>query len=357
MKSPFVIFSLPRSRSYWLSQYLSHRDWSCGHDQARYVRGLDDVRCWLSQEMTGTVETAVSPYWRLMLSIRPDIRVVTIRRPVDEVVQSAMAVGDISDPIAATATMQRLDHKLDQIEARIPGVLSVRYGDLADESTCAELFEHCLPYDHDSEWWWALKNTNLQINLPALARYEAAHSEQLRVAKSICDQESRSLLWRDRKVSELDGMTFQEETLCAVLRDGRHLLEQHCADIGEATDSYLGKNLPLMERLEEGGALQIMTARANGRMFGYLQTVIGPSLETTDPDYHVGTQTTFYCSHDARGIGLRLQRASIAALKARGGKWEIQPRAGIRGSGPKMGILYRRLGAESFGELFRLKVA
>ncbi len=354
MKPPFVIFSLPRSRTYWTSRFLSYGDWTCSHEESLHVRGLADVKSWLSQEKVGTVETALSPYWRLMKSIRHDVRVVTIRRPVEEVVESLMATGAVSDREHVTRTMRRFDHKLDQVERRVAGVLSIKFDDLAKEHVCAELFEHCLPYNHDGAWWQSLANANLQINLAAMLRYEAAHEPQLRLAKSIIDQESRTQLWFSHEPPNLDGITFQEEPFWSFWRDGKQLFAQHSVDVGEASDQYMFKNLPLVRKLDELGSLQIMTARCNGRMFGYLVTVVGPCPEQME--FPIGTQTIFYASRDSRGLGRRLQRASINALRARNKRLDIIMRAGIRGSGPKMEALYKRMGAEPYGKLYKLSL-
>jgi len=99
--------------------------------------------------------------------------------------------------------------------------------------------------------------------------------------------------------------------------------------------------------------LQTMTARSNGRMFGYLMTVIGPSLDARDR--LAGFHTIFFASPLIRGLGMKLQRAALDALRARGVQ-EVQMRAGHRGSGPRLGTFYRRLGAEEFGQLYRLEL-
>jgi hypothetical protein len=52
---------------------------------------------------------------------------------------------------------------------------------------------------------------------------------------------------------------------------------------------------------------------------------------------------------------MKLQRASLAALRERGVD-EVVMRAGHRGSGPRLGTIYRRLGAEEFGNLYRLEL-
>ena len=147
-------------------------------------------------------------------------------------------------------------------------------------------------------------------------------------------------------------MTFQEEPLASFWAGAQALFAEHCLAVGEPPDSYQRKNLALIEKLANIGAWQFMTARCNGRMFGYLATLLGPDIE--DPDTKLAVQTLFYASKDVRGLGLKLQRASVAALEAHGGKWKIVQRAGPRGDGPRMSALYRRMGAEDHGHLFKI---
>jgi len=99
--------------------------------------------------------------------------------------------------------------------------------------------------------------------------------------------------------------------------------------------------------------LQITTARSNGRMFGYLMTIIGPSLASGTTTS--ATHTTFYADPSFPGLGLKLQREALAMLKERGVD-EIVWEAGKRGSGPRLGAMYRRLGAAEHGETYRLQL-
>ena len=55
-----------------------------------FIRGLDDAQAWLSQDCTGTAETAAAPWWRLVRHYRPDIRTLVVRRPVAEVLDSLL---------------------------------------------------------------------------------------------------------------------------------------------------------------------------------------------------------------------------------------------------------------------------
>lgn len=347
---PFLVYALPRSRTYWLSHFLTYRDWNCGHDQLRYCRSLEDVTAWLSLPCTGTCETAAAPFWRLA----KDIKSVVIRRPVEEVVDSVIRQGFKLDRAQFTKHIQWLNRKLDQIECRVPNVLSVSFDELKKESVCKRVFEFCLPYPHDHRWWAKLAKLNLQIDMHHLMRYVAANQTQLdklaKVAKyQIITGMSRSLT----DIEHDDGVTIQEEKLATAFRDGGRLFEQHCVLVGESPDEYWRKNLPLMQRLEDLGSLQVMTARCNGRLFGYLVTVISPSLEKQD--LKVGTQTTFFADPSFKGLGMRLQRAAVERLREKG-VGEAYFHAGVRGMGPRMGTVYRRIGAESHGQWFRLEL-
>ena len=220
--APFVIFALPRSRTAWLSQFLTYRAASCAHEQLRHIRNLDDAKIWLSQENTGSAETAAAPWWRLLLHYRPDVKIVVIRRPVDEVVESLMRLdlhgAGSFDRVLLAKTIKRLDAKLRQIERRASNVLSVLFADLSDEEACKAIFEHCLPYPHDREHWLRLKDVNVQCSMPGIIRYCAAYKEPMTKISAMAKQASLSLM-RPTNTDDLDGFTIQEEPFETFVRD------------------------------------------------------------------------------------------------------------------------------------------
>lgn len=350
--APFIVYALPRSRSFWLSQYLSYGDYECAHEHARHLRTMGDIRSWLAQDYTGTAETTVAPWWRLVRQIRPDIRTLVVRRPVGEVVESLMRL-DMAGVCSfgrdvLTRQIQRLDRALDRIEANVQGVMSVRFDDLADEDVCAEVFEHCLGYAHDHDWWASIEKVNLQVNMRAMMRYYLAHKEQIEALAKAAKY--RVLASLPRRV-ETDGVTLQEETFDASFPDAKRLFAEHALAVGEPPDAYLRKNIPLIKALADAGSAQIYTARSNGRMFGYLLSVIAPSLESEK--IKTAIHTLFYASPDAPRVGMKLQRAAVASLWDKGVD-EVYLRSGPRGDGPRMGAVYQRMGAVPDGEWYKL---
>jgi len=311
---------------------------------------MDDVRAWFSQPFTGTVETAASPFWRLVRDVCPEARTVVVRRPVAEVVDSLARMGMTFDRSIVEKTIAAFDRKLDQIEARVPGVLSVTFDDLAREETCSAVLEHCLDVPHNPEWWRMMAPINLQTSMAATIRYFQAYEPQLTKLAKVVKHFTVANMSR-RVKADLDGVTIQEEAFETFYRDGQSLFADHLIEVGEAPDNFINKNIPLMASLADMGAIRVFTARSNGRMFGYLMTLIAPSLEYRDRTTAI--HTAVYASKLVPGLGMRMQRHAEAELRASGID-ELFFRAGIRGDGPRMSRMYQRLGAEDFGHLFRL---
>lgn len=320
------------------------------------MRTMSDVRAWLSQDAVGTCETAAAPWWRLLQRYRPGARVVVVRRPVAEVVKSLMGINFYGptpfDRAALTERMTRADAKLGQIERRVSGALSVDFAALNDESTCARVFEYCLPYAHDTVHWRSLAGVNVQISMPGMARYVLAHISQI---EALASQATQAVLsgFALGGHHPLEGVEIAQEPLSMLIRDGEAIFAEHSLAVGERADSFRDKNIPLMREVEATGRLMITTARSNGRVFGYLMTVLSPTFESKTRT--VGVHTLFFASASFPGLGMRLQRAAAAALQ-RIGVNEVVGRAGVRGDGDRSDVLYRRMGAAEDGRLYRLRL-
>ena len=350
--SPFIIYALPRSRTFWVSRFLSYGAWECGHDEMPKARSLEDVRAWFGQPCIGTVETGAACWWRIVQQTRPDIRTITIRRPVAQVLDSLMQTGVAFDKPKMVTYLMRMDAKLDQIERRVSGVLSVSYEGLVSEQSCAALFEHCLPYQHDHTWWQAMASLNLQKRFDIILRYYRAFEPQLLKLSEIAKRVAIANM-APRKVVEKDDITIQQELCESWYRDGKRLFEEHSIELGEGPDGYMKRNWPLMKAMDKTGGMQIVAARCNGRMVGYYVCYIAPA--TDDAALTSAMHISIFVTKDFTGIGPRLQRYSIEELRKKG-VGEINFRAGINADGPRMGAIYQRAGAELIGQMYRLSL-
>ena len=193
-RQPFIICALPRSRTYWLSKFLSYGGWTCHHEAAVQMRSLNDAVEFFARPRTGSAETGISPGWKLLRHYVPGLRTVVVRRSADEVVDAMMAV-DVSgvatyDRAKLTRNMQYMDRALDKITG--PEVLTVRYADLDREETCASIFSHCLPFEFCADWWNEMRERNLQADVRSALRYYHANRAAIDRFKAACKSE----LWR-----------------------------------------------------------------------------------------------------------------------------------------------------------------
>jgi|SRR6185437_10728215 len=158
----FMILSLPRSRSAWLAHYLNYGSRRCGHDLAIQADTIEQFLGAYQQGLWGTCETGAVVAWRLIRHLAPELRLVTVHRPLIEVCRSLEARG----------LVPRLD-ELAQREAALealakqPGVHSLDFRDLASVDACGWLFEHCLELEFDPEWYARCSILNIQVDLVA----------------------------------------------------------------------------------------------------------------------------------------------------------------------------------------------
>jgi hypothetical protein len=249
--------------------------------------------------------------------------------------------------------LEHHDAKLRQIAARWPNALSLTYADLEREDACKAVFEKCLPYPHDNAWWEYVSAVNVQCSMPHLIRYAGAFRLQMGRLESILRHQTLAGIV-SKPVAPPEGVTLQVEPFETFLRDSLPLIGDHLVSVGEQPESVWTKNLPLMQTISDMGNMQIVTARANGRVFGYLMTIVSPSLEAEN--VRTAIQTTFYASPSMPGLGMKLQRYSLQKLREIGRADDVVFRAGVRGSGPNISSMYKRLGASPDGELYRINL-
>lgn len=339
----FIVYALPRSRTYWLSQFLSYGGWHTYHDAAMYLSVPADLKAWATQPMTGCVETAASPFWRAIGRVAPTMKVAVIRRPVEEAIESLKACGVAPD----VALLHRLDCKLRQISARVPGALTLRYDEL-NEDGCARLFEHCLGLPHDPQWYAGLAKQNLQVDLPAQFRFAQAFSARFaKLEQQLKQAELAALSDRRRPVS--GEITYSVEPFRAAFEEAEPLLRGHMLVTEQSIGGYREKDHRLMEALDRLGFLQTSVARCNGRMVGYLLTLFGPNID--EAGSYGAQHSAMYADPAFAGVGLKMLRFADEQLKAKN-VGQVIGRAGHRGSGPRMGVLWRRLGYADFGQMY-----
>jgi len=154
------------------------------------MRTLDDVKCWFSQPYIGSAETAAAPYWRLVQKYVPGCRVLVVRRPVSEVVESVAKQGIAGIELPR---LQRqliyMNNKLNQVEARLPNTISVSFDELRQYEVCEIVFEHCTGMYLDPKWWEYWNKVNVQAEFDAVTRYVWFHAEPIQRLMKLAQQD------------------------------------------------------------------------------------------------------------------------------------------------------------------------
>jgi len=253
-------------------------------------------------------------------------------------------------PETLAQTLRYLDAKLSQVERRVDGVVSVGWEELGTPEGARKVFEHALQLPFDYAWWSVLKDVNIQEPFVVYERYVKAYCVQLQRMAGL----AKGVALRDLAVARREapeGFVFALEPLRTFLRDSVGLFAEHAQVLGTLPDAWRSLNLGFLQDIEDQCILQILTARSNGKMYGYLLTEVTASRDSAAKLSAV--ETSFYASPDAPGLGMKLQRENLKLLRERGVA-EVWLRAGTEGDGSRLGVMYRRVGAVPAGSLWKL---
>jgi hypothetical protein len=174
---PFVVFALPRSRTAWLSMFLTYGGIrSVGHDSVMLCNRIKDFPALFGPGgLHGTVETGAVMGWRLLRQQMPEAKFVILQRDLSEVRASLEASGIPVTP-ELDAELRLREAMLMQLSHQ-PGVWILQSSDLGSPAGAAAIFEHCLELDFDPAWWIRLNGLNIQLDLEQrFAQLEAASS-------------------------------------------------------------------------------------------------------------------------------------------------------------------------------------
>jgi hypothetical protein len=332
MKVPFIVFSLPRSRSAWIARFLSYGGKRCGHDLATECGSLDEFTEKLRGEYIGTAETGAVVGWKVLRRRLPDARLAVVRRPVPEVYASLARFG-----LGSSALMDELlerDAMLDQL-ANVQGVKSFAFADLHGIETCRSLFEHCLGDSFDWEWWEGLANVNVQVDVAERMRFLAANHECIEAIKREAIAESRS-----------PHVLIGHEPWDAIWPEIDALFAEHFNEVeGELAENRPYKlDEPAMRALAVAGVLRICTARVDGALAGYCMWQVSRDVESAGMLIAQHGPWFVRKVYAHLMLGPKLFDASIRDLRKLGVK-NAFPHHRLQGRGAKLGAFFRRRGA------------
>lgn len=330
--TPFVVFSLPRSRSAWLSTLLG-----CGHDIG--------VECETPEEFVGkigigTCETGAAFAWPLIRQLLPDAPFVVVKRPVEDVCASFARLGIIG----LEPEMRRRDAQLDEISAQ-SGVLTVGFADLRSAAVCGGVYAHCLGRSMDLASWQRLETLNIQVDiLHQMARLE---TNRPRIAKLKAEVA--------RRMAKPGLQIAQEPWSGAFWSEAETLAKAHFEEVDGGVESgrSLNLNLNVMQWASDNGTLKLFTARMSGRLVGYYTWNISDDVESRG--LLIAQQGAWYVAHGYPRAAYRMFDFAISEL-ARMGVQYAYPHHRAQGRGADLGKFFRRRGAKKIQDTYSLRI-
>lgn len=159
----FFIFSLPRSRTSWLANFLTYGDARCFHEALISCHRASDLRSIFEETKKPTVGNSDCLNALVaddLLAAFPESRLVVIERNLEEVEESLSALGSWDRGMIAW-----MREGLEHVKAK-HDPLVVPYETLGTPEGCKRVWDHCIaetPFDQAR--WEMLDALNVQVDL------------------------------------------------------------------------------------------------------------------------------------------------------------------------------------------------
>lgn len=336
----FVVFAMPRSRTAWLSQWLSRASGGVvGHDTAIWCDTTDQWLDAIWRGLAGTVETGAAEAWPILRRAMPACRIVVISRPLDEVEHALCRAGFPAPPDVLRARATALRDLSEQ-----PGVVTIPYAELDEPSNAVALHEHCLGARMYEPLWQHMLGVRVTVDrerrLGALAERAPA------IAALKAERDERLACWRP-------WICIGEEPWHAVADAVVGLAKTHHAEA--AREGPYQPNRALLDAWASQGMLRVFTARVDSEMAGYCMWSPEVNAEAMVPPTMV--QGPYYvCPQYAQHrLGARLLEVSRKALAWQGIR-RLRLHHTMWGRGVKAGALYQRMGATEYQREYLLEI-
>lgn len=178
--APFIVLSLPRSRSAWMAHWLSYPGKLVGHDIAIRAKSVSEFLSHFTYA-DGTCETSAMLGWRLLKHELPRLKTLVVIRDPREVLESLSKKGIALTEELTNEVLSRW-HMLQAIGSA-KDVKAVRFEELNNRDIRAMIFEHLLELGFDDDWDARFAYTNIQIDFAARMEQLARNRDQIAAFK------------------------------------------------------------------------------------------------------------------------------------------------------------------------------
>lgn len=171
MTSPTIILGMPRSRTAWLSAFLSTPDRPFLHEPSVHWHGLHDLRTFLSNADAAACDSGLTLFWRDILAFRPDVTLIVIHRSEQAVFASLIDAG-IPLPRDIIRRLRVLSDAT--AEASMRAKFSADFDELKNPFSLRNLYRTAIGHECPDGWLQHWQDLRVQANWRA--RFLAAES-------------------------------------------------------------------------------------------------------------------------------------------------------------------------------------
>lgn len=158
--SNFIVFGLPRSRTYWASYFLSY-DRVVPHCKLITFPSAEEIIDYFQDPNACVSDEVGVGIWHQFIPFLPHTKVAIIERPVEEVIAAQIKSG-VPDVPQTRFVTEYLDYKMKELKRCYSDIQVFDFHTLSEEKESARLFEYCLDIPFDRTWWTPLVSRNLQ---------------------------------------------------------------------------------------------------------------------------------------------------------------------------------------------------
>jgi len=161
-QKPFLLFALPRSRTAWLSHFLSPVPGAVGHDTGIDCKSIAEFigQFYGKDRLAGTCETGAMMAWRVLKYKMPEAKMVVIQRPAAEVAFSLGRCGLFPG-------LLELEQRKIYLEAisRLEGTKTFSFNQLKRKDICEYIYKFCNDEAPPVGWWEYYSDFNIQVDM------------------------------------------------------------------------------------------------------------------------------------------------------------------------------------------------
>lgn len=159
MKPDFLIVGLPRSRTAWLSNWLTYGKSFCFHEP---LLGCDSLAAFQQKfdvpyEVVGAADTGAIFWLEQILMLAPDTKLIIVERPVEDCIQSLDATGIPYDEALVYQAAKLLER------ARQYDNMWVPFHSLDADHVGASIWHHCVGDGFDVNRFRMLRDLRVEI--------------------------------------------------------------------------------------------------------------------------------------------------------------------------------------------------